>query len=61
MATISALHPGTHTFPIQLRKQYGNYIAGGGGARLPPASTSRTSRRLRVRSCARSRAPMLLM
>ena len=28
MATISALHPGTHTFPIQLRRQYGNYIAG---------------------------------
>ena len=28
MATISALHPGTHSFPVQLRKQYGNYIAG---------------------------------
>jgi len=35
MATMTSLQPATHSFPVQLRKQYGNYI---GGAWVAPSS-----------------------
>jgi aldehyde dehydrogenase len=35
MATLTALHPATHTFPVNIKKQYQNYI---GGEWIAPAS-----------------------